>query len=201
MKSDDWTNLWVKWHEFIGQPDAISVSKIIVVDSPLASVSSPAMCSWLDFQYQCVSSCGCGLNSDQKAIGYPTSIALRPLVHPWSYPATPVIVAVHRAHGQIKPLITTSSILKGGGRKDIPDQYQLTNFRIILSTPTKTSVGILTRISANLYITLERPDIWWRLALIVKLLLSRVRSEGSLKERSSRPDGSLTSLWGIMLVK
>lgn len=111
MKSDDWTNLWVKRHEFRGQSDAISISKIIVVDSPLASVSSPVMCSWLDLQYQCASSCGSGLNSDQKAIGYPTPIALLPLLQPWTYLARSVFIAVHRAHGQIKLLITASRSL------------------------------------------------------------------------------------------
>lgn len=111
MKSDDWTNLWVKRHEFRGQSDATPISKIIVVDSPLASVSSPAMCLWLDLQYQCASSCGSGLNSDQKAIGYPAPIALLPLLHPWTYLARSVFIAVHRAHGQIKLLLTTPSSL------------------------------------------------------------------------------------------
>lgn len=46
-------------------------NRIIVVGSFLGSVSFPTVSSWPDLLYQgCVLSCGMGLKSDQKVVGY-----------------------------------------------------------------------------------------------------------------------------------
>lgn len=58
----------------------------IVAGSPMRPVSSPAMSSWPDLQYEaCVSSCAAGLKSKRKAVGctYNLCAAIAPMGISW----------------------------------------------------------------------------------------------------------------------